>query len=452
VRALEQNYNNKSNDRSGRALVLLPQNKSIEELNRRSDLAQLTEAKGLAEAIGLDVVEATVIAINRPKPSTLLGSGKTKEIGRIIRTEEISVVILNIELTPVQQRNLERSWQCKVIDRTGLILEIFASRARTKEGRLQVDLARLTYQRSRLVRSWTHLERQRGGIGTVGGPGETQIEADRRAIDNRMVGLRKQIDAVVRTRKLHRKARTKVPFPIVALVGYTNAGKSTLFNRLTGANVVVKNRLFETLDPTMRAVNIPARSGAIILSDTVGFVSALPTQLVAAFRATLEEVVGADLIVHVRDIIHPDNNAQKLDVLDVLANLGMDDIQRGNIIEVYNKIDQADKDLRLRLANLVDRNPLAVNVSALSGEGLDKLLTLISSRLIQNHRLVQLKLPHSDGATLAWLHQVGEIIDRIDEHDYVHLEVSLDAVEIGRLEKRLGRSIVIGHSSLKAAE
>ena len=452
MRVLDHNYKNENTEKSGRALILLPQIKSTEELNRRSKLAQLTEAKGLAEAIGVDVIEATVVAINRPRPSTLLGSGKTKEKGLFIRNEAISVVVLDIELTPVQQRNLERLWQCKVIDRTGLILEIFASRARTKEGRLQVDLARLTYQRSRLVRSWTHLERQRGGIGTVGGPGETQIEADRRAIDNRMVGLRKQIDAVVRTRKLHRKARTKVPFPVVALVGYTNAGKSTLFNRLTGANVVIKNRLFETLDPTMRAVNIPARSGAIILSDTVGFVSALPTQLVAAFRATLEEVIGADLIVHVRDIIHPDNNAQKLDVLDVLANLGVDDIQRGNIIEVYNKIDQADKDLRSRLTNLVERNPLAVNVSALSGEGLDDLLKLISKRLIQNYRLVQLNLPHSDGATLAWLHQVGEIIDRIDERDYVHLKVSLDTVDIGRLEKRLGRSIEFVQRSLKAAE
>ena len=449
---LDYQYGRKKFGGLDRALIVLPQIKSAAEQTRRPVFSQLMEAEGLVAAIGLDIIVADVVTIIRPQPSTLFGSGKSEELGRVIKAEEIVVAVLDTELTPVQQRNLERAWQCKVIDRTGLILEIFASRAQTKEGRLQVELAQLTYQRSRLVRSWTHLERQRGGIGTVGGPGETQIEADRRVIDDRVVSLRKQLEAVVRTRKLHRKTRTEVPFPIVALVGYTNAGKSTLFNRLTGAKVMAKNRLFATLDPTMRAVDIPGRAGSIILSDTVGFVSALPTQLVASFRATLEEVLGADLIVHVRDIIHPDTDAQKLDVLDVLSDLGVDNARRDNMIEVYNKIDQADSDRRIRIANLVKRTPLAVAVSALSGEGVEELLALIGQQVRCNERLVHVQLPHSDGATLAWLHQVGQIVDRRDEQHFARLEVRLDAANVGRLEKRLGRSLDILYETIKAAE
>ena len=449
---LDYQYGRKKFGVLDRALIVLPQIKSAAEQTRRPVFSQLMEAEGLVAAIGLDVIVADVVTIIRPQPSTLFGSGKSEELGRVIKAEEIVVAVLDTELTPVQQRNLERAWQCKVIDRTGLILEIFASRAQTKEGRLQVELAQLTYQRSRLVRSWTHLERQRGGIGTVGGPGETQIEADRRVIDDRVVSLRKQLEAVVRTRKLHRKTRTEVPFPIVALVGYTNAGKSTLFNRLTGAKVMAKNRLFATLDPTMRAVDIPGRAGSIILSDTVGFVSALPTQLVASFRATLEEVLGADLIVHVRDIVHPDTDAQKLDVLDVLSDLGVDDARRDNMIEVYNKIDQADSDRRIRIANLVKRTPLAVAVSALSGEGVEELLALIGQQVRCNERLVHVQLPHSDGATLAWLHQVGQIVDRRDEQHFARLEVRLDAANVGRLEKRLGRSLDFLYETIKAAE
>ena len=445
-------YNKTSLTGSGRALIILPKIKSNEGLPRRPPLAELAEAKGLAEAIGLDVIQANIVAIVRPSPSTLFGSGKSTELGQFIQAKEIWVTILDTKLSPVQQRNLERFWRCKVIDRTGLILEIFANRAKTKEGRLQVDLARLSYQRSRLVRSWTHLERQRGAIGTVGGPGETQIEADRRAIDNRMVSLRKQLDSVVRTRKLHRKTRTKVPFPIIALVGYTNAGKSTLFNRLTGAEVNSKNRLFETLDPTMRAVSVSAQSGAIILSDTVGFISSLPTQLVAAFRATLEEVRSADLIIHVRDIVNPDNEAQKLDVLDVLADIGVDDIRRENMIEVYNKVDKVGDDVRVRLANLVKKNPLAVAVSALSGEGLNELLILITTQLNRNNRRVRVLLPHSDGATLAWLHQVGHIFNRFDDQDHVQLDIYLDAANIGRLAKRLGKSVDRHHEFLKLVD
>lgn len=441
-----------SKDSAGRALIVHPHLKAATGGAGRLPRGQLDEAVGLAGAIGLAVIVAEVVVVNRPRPATLFGTGKVDELGTLIKAEEIEVAVLDTGLTPIQQRNLERAWNCKVIDRTGLILEIFADRARTKEGRLQVELAQLTYQRSRLVRSWTHLERQRGGLGTVGGPGETQIEADRRMIDDRVVILRRQLEAVVRTRELHRKTRRDVPYPVVALVGYTNAGKSTLFNRLTGAEVMAEDQLFATLDPTMRAVEIPGRGGRIILSDTVGFISALPTQLVAAFRATLEEVLGADVIVHVRDIVHPDSEAQKQDVLSVLADLGVDGPRRDNMIEVYNKMDLAGADDRQRVANLVERAPLAVAVSAISGEGCEQLLNIIGRQVGRDDRPVRVSVPHHDGATLAWLYQVGEIVERRDDEAAVWLVVRLDAANAGRLEKRLGRPLDWADEAIKAAE
>lgn len=440
------------NGGAGRALIVHPQLKTSAGGGGRLPQAQLHEAEGLANAIGLAVVLAEVIAVNRPRPATLFGTGKVAELANLIAAEDIDVAILDTALSPIQQRNLERAWNCKVIDRTGLILEIFADRARTKEGRLQVELAQLTYQRSRLVRSWTHLERQRGGLGTVGGPGETQIEADRRMIDDRVLRLRRELEAVVRTRELHRKTRRDVPYPVVALVGYTNAGKSTLFNRLTGAAVMAEDQLFATLDPTMRAVEIPGRGGRIILSDTVGFVSALPTQLVAAFRATLEEVLGADVIIHVRDIVHPDSEAQKQDVLTVLADLGVDGPRRDSMIEVFNKIDRADDDARRRIANLLERSPSAVAVSALSGEGCEQLLSLIGGQIGRHDRPVRLALPHQEGATLAWLYEVGEIVERRDDEETVWLVVKLNDANAGRLEKRLGRPLDWADDTVKAAE
>ena len=362
----------------------------------------------LAAALpGLDVVGAEVVRLPKVSPGTLFGSGKVAELGQRFAAREVDLVLVDGPVGPVQQRNLEKDWNVKLLDRTGLILEIFADRARTREGVLQVELAALSYQRTRLVRAWTHLERQRGGFGFVGGPGETQIEADRRAIDDEVVKIRRQLAKVVKTRELHRAARRKVPFPVVALVGYTNAGKSTLFNRMTGAEVLAKDMLFATLDPTMRGVVLPS-GRKVILSDTVGFISDLPTQLVAAFRATLEEVLEADLILHVRDIAHPETEEQAADVGDILESLGVD--EDVPLFEVWNKIDLLSPETRAALLVQDARKPGIHAVSALTGEGLDALLAAISAALDEERHAATVTLDFSDGRRRAWLHEAGVVM------------------------------------------
>ncbi len=401
----------------------------------RSLQARLEEAVGLANAIRLAVVGAEIVRIERPNPGTLLGRGAVARFAERVRGDDIGLVVIDAPLSPVQQRNLEKSWQAKVIDRTGLILEIFGERARTHEGRLQVELAALTYQRSRLVRSWTHLERQRGGFGFLGGPGESQLEIDRRLIGERIARLRREIEAVKRTRALHREARRRVPYPVVALVGYTNAGKSTLFNRLTGASTTAGDMLFATLDPTMRRLDLPSGRKAI-LSDTVGFISDLPTHLVAAFRATLEEVTEADLILHVRDAHHPDSAAQRADVLSVLAELGLGERLENGLIEVMNKIDLLDPAARASLANQALRNDERVEVSAATGEGCAALMQRIDRRLDRADRLVRLEVPLADGQTLAWIYRHGEVLGRHDDEHAAHLAVRLSEADLGRLRRR----------------
>ena len=389
----------------------------------------------MARAIDLEVVRADAIRLTRPVPATLFGSGNVETLRTIIAENAIGLVIVDAMLTPVQQRNLERRWQAKVIDRTGLILEIFGARARTHEGRLQVELAALSYQRSRLVRSWTHLERQRGGFGFLGGPGESQLEIDRRLIGERIARLRRELDEVKRTRALHREARRRVPYPVIALVGYTNAGKSTLFNRLTRSEVAAEDLLFATLDPTMRRIDLPSGRKAI-LSDTVGFISDLPTHLVAAFRATLEEVTEADIVVHVRDAHHPDSDAQRMDVLAVLADLGLGHLAEDGLIEVLNKIDLLEPGERETLLNQAQRNSQTVPLSAASGEGCDALLRLIDLRLEDGARPVRLDVPLSDGKTLAWIYEHGEVLGRRDDGDAAHLSVRLSEADLGRLRHR----------------
>lgn len=402
---------------------------------RRHPEARLAEAVGLAEAIELQIVAAEVVPLTKPRPATLIGLGGVERLAEIIDQAQAGLVVVDAHLSPVQQRNLEKAWNAKVIDRTGLILEIFGARARTREGRLQVELASLSYQRSRLVRSWTHLERQRGGFGFLGGPGETQIEADRRMIGDRIVKLKKELEEVKRTRELHRKARRKVPYPIVALVGYTNAGKSTLFNSLTRASVLAKDQLFATLDPTMRSLQLPS-GRMVIFSDTVGFVSDLPHELVAAFRATLEEVLEADVIVHVRDIAHPDSEAQRSDVETVLRELGVGDKVDRGLVEAFNKIDLLDEQRRTEVLNQAARSPHVVAVSAVTGEGQADLLAHFDQLLAAERQTVEIELPHSDGATLAWLYRHGEVLSREDGEDGVKLTVRLDAVDAARYGKR----------------
>lgn len=396
--------------------------------------AQLAEAVSLAEAIDLDVRETAIAPLNAPRPATYLGSGKVEELGELIKDRDIHLVVADCELSPGQQRNLEKAWGVKVIDRTGLILEIFGARAKTKEGRLQVELAHLTYQKSRLVRSWTHLERQRGGFGFLGGPGETQIEADRRMLDERIVKLRKQLETVVRTRGLHRKARQKVPYPVVALVGYTNAGKSTLFNRLTAADVMAEDMLFATLDPTMRRVRLPS-GRIVILSDTVGFVSNLPTHLVAAFRATLEEVIEADIVVHVRDIAHPETEAQAEDVTAILKDLDVQDDADHVLVEALNKTDLLDAETRTEILGRTAYGKAAVAISALTGAGVESLLRLIEDRLAARDEDREIVVAPSDGATLAWLYANGRVVTREDREDGIHLRVRIAAADWGRFTK-----------------
>ncbi|MHA1601364.1 MAG: GTPase HflX [Alphaproteobacteria bacterium] len=401
----------------------------------RSSQSRLDEMVGLALAIDLQVAHAEVVVVNRPRPATLFGSGVAQRIALVVAEEEAGLVVVDAALTPVQQRNLERAWHCKVIDRTGLILEIFGARARTKEGQLQVELAALTYQRSRLVRSWTHLERQRGGFGFLGGPGERQLEMDRRLITERIVRIKADLEQVKRRRELHRAARRRVPYPIVALVGYTNAGKSTLFNRLTKSAVYVKDQLFATLDPTMRRVRLPSGM-EIILSDTVGFISDLPTDLVAAFRATLEEVIEANLILHVRDIHHPDSEAQRQDVESVLQALGLDEAMTDSIIEVLNKIDLLDTDARTVLLARTERAERQVACSAVTGEGMEDLLELINHFLVAGQRTVDLSVDLRDGAAIAWLYDHGHVLDRRDNDEHAHLRVRLDPVDLARFHRR----------------
>ncbi len=406
---------------------------------QRSSEARLEEAIGLARAIDLEIVQGLIVSISQPRPATLMGSGKIEEIKALLDEMDAGLVIVDHPLTPVQQRNLEKEWNAKVIDRTGLILEIFGRRASTKEGTLQVDLAHLNYQKGRLVRSWTHLERQRGGAGFMGGPGETQIEADRRLLQDRIVKLERELEQVVRTRQLHRAKRRKVPHPIVALVGYTNAGKSTLFNRITGAGVLAEDMLFATLDPTLRRMKLP-HGRTVILSDTVGFISNLPTHLVAAFRATLEEVLEADLILHVRDMSDPDNAAQSADVLRILADLGIDEKESAErIIEVWNKIDRLDTEAHDAMAERAAGRKNIMAVSAVTGEGVDPLMDEISRRLSGVLTETSITLPPAKLALVSWVYSNAIVNDRSDNEDgSVTLEVRMSEAQAEELERKIG--------------
>ena len=426
-----------------RAVVVHVERKTRVEAHSfdRDAQSKLAEAIGLAEAIDLDIVDTIIAPLAAPKPATYIGTGKVAEIAKRVEAAEAELVIVNAQLTPAQQRNLETEWKAKVLDRTGLILEIFGRRAVTKEGMLQVELAHLHYQKSRLVRSWTHLERQRGGFGFIGGPGESQLEMDRRLIEERVSKIKGELETVVKTRDLHRKGRERISYPIVALVGYTNAGKSTLFNKLTSADVLAKDLLFATLDPTMRNLVLPS-GRQIILSDTVGFISELPTTLIASFRATLEEVLAADIILHVRDVSHSETEAQSNDVSIVLGELGIDEQQRNQIIEVWNKADLLDPlDFATRETQAQRRDD-CVLVSSLDGQGIDDLLEKVEKRLATKSVIFEVVIEASDGKGMAWLHQRGEVLDRKAYEDgSTKLSVRFDGDTAGQAQAKFGKAM-----------
>ena len=416
-----------------RAIVIHPFRKSGKS-NSRGVASCLDEAVGLAAAIDLNVVLREAVSLPKIHAGTYFGKGTVERLGELIEEQDADIVSVDTTLSPVQQRTLEKAWNAKVIDRTGLILEIFGERAQTREGVLQVELAHLDYQRSRLVRTWTHLERQRGGFGFLGGPGETQIEADRRMIAVRITKIRRELETVTRTRELHREARRRVPYPVIALVGYTNAGKSTLFNKLTNSDVFAEDLLFATLDPTMREIKLPSGRSAI-LSDTVGFVSDLPTTLIAAFRATLEEVIEADIIVHVRDIAHPDTAAQKDDVLRVMDELGVDFADGRAFVEVLNKIDLLEPDERAALRNQASRGAEVVALSAVSGENSGAFVERLDELLSAERNVINLKLPQGDGAAISWLYRHADVLNRDDRDEFAHFEVSIAPDQLARFEK-----------------
>lgn len=404
---------------------------------RLSPEARLEEACGLALAINLDVAHREIVKLRNIKPATFFAQGFIDKISSVISEQKIDLVIIDAKITPIQQRNLEKKLNCKVIDRTALILEIFGERAKTKEGSLQVELAHLTYQRSRLVRSWTHLERQRGGAGFLGGPGETQIELDRRIIDDKIVRIKKELQKVKQTRELQRSARKKVPYPVVALVGYTNAGKSTLFNYLSKADVFAKNLLFATLDPTMRRIKLPS-GREVILSDTVGFISDLPHELIMSFRATLEEVLEADIVVNVRDIANPDTLEQKKDVLEVLDNLGLKEIEhKENYVEVQNKIDLLSDTDKKTLLETATRNSNIIPLSAVSGEGCLSFLQLIDDKLSSSHKQIEIKIPAADGKLLSWIYQNADVKEKNLQGEQIFLKIKIDYTALAKLKKKL---------------